>query len=84
MVLIINEWDDLKAFIQGNPSGRIFYKADYLDDERTRLRMMAGPLGLDVTYTEKDAELVRGILGFLDEHGALPIVLQKDDAEFFK
>jgi hypothetical protein len=81
MVLVVNEWEELKGYISNYPMAEIFYKVDFLDEERSRLRVLSGRLGLDQVI--KDKEQLEAMVRFLDERGGKAIVNQRDDDTFF-
>jgi hypothetical protein len=81
MAFEVSEWDEIKGYVEAYPKAEVFYKLDYQDDERSRLRILAGRLCLDQVIKEK--EQLEGMLKFLDQNGAKAVVRQRDFESFF-
>jgi hypothetical protein len=81
MVEIVESWKILKDHVDAWRSSMVMFRMESQGD-KTRLRIRAGNLGLDRTYSPKDPELDE-ILSFLDEHRAMAVVKQLPSDVFF-
>jgi hypothetical protein len=77
----VNEWEELKGYISNYPMAEIFYKVDFLDEDRARLRVLSGRLGFDQVI--KGKERLEETARFLDERRGKAVVNQRDDDTFF-
>jgi hypothetical protein len=81
MVDVIDSWKVLRDHIANHPNALVLYKVDDVGGE-ARLRIMAGSLGIDKTFSAKDDDFDQ-ILRFMEEINAVVVKKQLPDDYFF-
>jgi N-formylglutamate amidohydrolase len=82
MPLLIDDWKVLRAHVEDLPGMMVLYRIDHVGD-KARLRVKAGQLAMDRSYTSKD-EGFDELMRFLDEKGAVVVREQRPDDVFFQ
>ncbi len=82
-MILLDSWNIFREYVERWPFSEILYHVDELDNERTRVRVVAGRYGIDLALSNND-DLLDEVLDFLKEKsGKRTLEVVKDIETFF-